>query len=130
LLIFTFSLYFPVMKGISVSSTTKKKEHFPIVAIGASAGGIQAFIEVLTYLPPDTGMCFIYIQHLDPDHESRLTDILGRSTKMPVLEAKDKQLVKPDHIYIIPPNRELTLIGGHLKLAVRPAKPKMFLPIN
>src|SRR4051812_46704999 len=106
------------MKGIEVNNTEDKKSvHFPIVAIGASAGGLEAFSDLLKSLPPDTGMSYIYIQHLDPNHESRLTEIVSRLTDMPVEEAKEKMLIKPDHVYIIPPNREMQLLEGSLTLS-------------
>ena len=77
---------------------------FPIVGIAASAGGLEAFIELLTYLPVDTGMAFVLIQHLAPDHKSLLTEILAKKTKMPVSEVVDGVIVEPNHVYIIAPN--------------------------
>ena len=119
------------MKGIKIKNkVARKKSGFPIVAIGASAGGLEAMTNLLKSLSENTGFAFVYIQHLDPTHESMLTDILGRVTKMPVLEAKDKLQVKPNHVYIIPPNREMALEDGHLHLTVRPARPEHHLPIN
>src|SRR5215218_7534610 len=118
------------MKGISVNRSEQTKNHFPIVAIGASAGGIEAVIELLKNLPDNTGMSFIYIQHLDPKFESKLDEILGRATKMPVLEAREKMRIKPDHLYLIPPNREMTMLDGSLRLSLRPARPSTHLPIN
>src|SRR4051794_26491859 len=111
------------MKGIPVkSSEVSKSKHFAIVAIGASAGGIEAMAALLKSLPDDTGMAYVYIQHLDPERESMLTKIMGRNTTMPVLEAREGLKVKPNHVYIIPPNREMTLLDGMLKLSLRPAK--------
>ncbi len=119
------------MKGVEIKNTAeKKRKSFPVVAIGASAGGIEAITELLKHLPAATGMTYVYIQHMDPDHESMLVSILGRVTKMPVLEAKEATRIKQDHIYIIPPNREMILIDGSLKLSLRPARPKLHLPIN
>src|SRR5262245_25488582 len=80
---------------------------FPIVAIGASAGGLDAFQQLLANLPPDTGMAFVLVQHLDPHHQSRLTEVLSRSTSMPVLEADHGMPLAANHVYIIPPNRNL-----------------------
>nr|WP_319540448.1 chemotaxis protein CheB [uncultured Methanospirillum sp.] len=82
---------------------------FPIVGIGASAGGLEAFEQFLRLVPIDSSAAFILIPHLDPDHESMLADILGRVTKMPVLEAENQMQIKPDHVYIIPPNRMMTI---------------------
>jgi two-component system CheB/CheR fusion protein len=119
------------MKGIAVKDISEKKiKHFPVVAIGASAGGLEAITELLKNLPVNTGMVYVYIQHLDPDHESMLPSILGRVTKMPVQEAKEAVRIKPDHLYIIPPNREMELANGSLKLSLRPSRPQRHLPIN
>jgi two-component system, chemotaxis family, CheB/CheR fusion protein len=108
----------------------RKPAYFPVVAIGASAGGIEAFSEFLKYLPEETGISFIYIQHLSPEHESNLTSIFSRVTKIPVLEAKEGTRLKSDHLYIIPPNRTMTLDGETLKLSLRPIRPETHSPIN
>ncbi len=92
------------------------KTAFPIVGIGASAGGFGAFKELLKHLPEDTGMGFVFVQHLDPKHESMLPDLLKGLTKMPVLIAEDGQSVVPDHVYVIPPNHGLGIFHGRLKL--------------
>jgi len=120
------------MKGIPVKGSEDKKgaEDFPIVAIGASAGGIEAVTELLKHLPENTGMAYVYIQHLDPTHESRLTEILAREAKMPVTEATEKLKLAPDHLYIIPPNREMVVENGVLKLSIRPSRPQNHSPIN
>jgi two-component system CheB/CheR fusion protein len=108
----------------------KRPARFPIVAIGASAGGIEAFTELLQHLPTTTGMSYIYVQHLSPDHESSLSAIFSRITQIPVEEAKEGTQLKPDHLYVIPPNRTLTLADGALVLSLRPVRPEMHLPIN
>src|SRR5215213_7125333 len=120
------------MKGIPVNNSEEKKltRGFPIVAIGASAGGVEAITEFLKNVPDNTGMSYIYIQHLDPNHESRLVEILSRVTKMQVQEAEEKLKLKPDHFYIIPPNREMAVEDGNLKLSIRPARPQNHSPIN
>ena len=92
---------------------------FPIVGVGASAGGLEAFTELLSHLPVDTGMAFVLVQHLDPQHESALTKLLARATTLPVREATHDLRVKPDHVYVIPPNRGLRIAGGVLKLEPR-----------
>lgn len=89
----------------------------PIVGIGASAGGLEAFKTFFRAMPTDSGMAFVLIQHLDPTHESLMVDLLSRCTTMPVLQAEHGQPVKPDHIYMIPPNRSLTIRGTKLQLA-------------
>jgi two-component system, chemotaxis family, CheB/CheR fusion protein len=119
------------MKGIAVKSADATRLNgFPIVAIGASAGGIESITELLKYVPETTGMAFVFIQHTTPDHESRLDEVLGRATKMKVLEAKERLKVKPDHIYLIPPNREMKIEDGMLMLSLRPARTQNYSPIN
>lgn len=75
---------------------------FPVVGIGASAGGLDAFKRLLKVIPEDSGMAYILVQHLDPAHESILPDLLQRVTKIPVQEITNNIQVMPDHIYIIP----------------------------
>ena len=97
----------------------KQPPPFPIVAIGASAGGLEAFTELLEHLPADTGMGFVLIQHLDPVHPSELPRLLGRATRMPTQDAKRGQLVEPDNVYVIPPNTVMTIANGKLELEPR-----------
>ena len=72
---------------------------FPVVGVGASAGGLEALTQLLKALPPDTGMGFVIVQHLAPAHASSLAEILARATKMPVCEVSDEPAVEPDHVY-------------------------------
>src|SRR5260370_12247879 len=90
-----------------------------VVGFGASAGGLEAFTEVLTHLPAKTGMALVLVQHLDPKHASVLTSLLARSTSMPVLEIRDGMPVEPNHVYVIPPNTNLSISSGHLQLTPR-----------
>jgi two-component system CheB/CheR fusion protein len=92
---------------------------FPIVGIGASAGGLEAFTQLFEQLPAATGMAYLVVQHLDPSRASLLPPLLARATKMPVCEAQDDMAVEPDHVYVIPPNADLTLAHGRLKLLPR-----------
>jgi two-component system CheB/CheR fusion protein len=92
---------------------------FPVVGIGASAGGLEAFTELLKHLPLDSGMAFVLVQHLDPTHDSALPQILARVTSLPVHEAADKLRVRANHVYVIPPNKNLSIVQGVLKLAPR-----------
>lgn len=89
-----------------------------IVGIGASAGGLEAFEIFFRHLPPDTGMAFVLVPHLDPGHESILGEILQHSTAMPVREAEDQLSVVANTVYVIPPNREMTLRDGKLQLSL------------
>lgn len=92
---------------------------FPVVAIGASAGGLEAFTILLRHLPTDTGMAFVFIQHLDSSHESMLPHLLSRETAMPVSQIDDGALLSPDHVYVIPPNVAMTISGLALALTPR-----------
>ncbi|MBP7845542.1 MAG: PAS domain-containing protein [Proteobacteria bacterium] len=95
----------------------KQNHFFPVVGIGASAGGLEALKELFQGLPTDTGMAYVVIQHLDPSHESLAPEILSRSTKMPVREALNRVKVEPNHIYLIPPNTEMSILNGALELS-------------
>ena len=103
---------------------------FPVVGIGASAGGLDAFKRLLKAIPEDSGMAYILVQHLDPAHESILADLLQRVTKIPVQEITDNVQVMPDHIYIIPSNKLLTATDGVLQLSARLPKNQRNLPID
>jgi len=103
---------------------------FPVVGIGASAGGLDAFKRLLKGIPEDSGMAYILVQHLDPDHESILADLLQKVTKVPVQEITDNIHVEPDHIYIIPSNKLLTATDGVLQLSARLPKNQRNLPID
>jgi chemotaxis response regulator CheB len=103
---------------------------FPIVGVGASAGGLEAFTQLLGPFPGDTGVALVLIQHLDPTHESKLAGLLAKATPMPVLEATQDLAVHPDHIYVIPRNTTLTIAGGVLQLAPRGEARGPHLPID
>lgn len=92
---------------------------FPIVGVGASAGGLAAFAQLLACLPVDTGMAFILVQHLDAHHESALAQLLSRNTSMHVREVTERTRVQPNHIYVIPPDRLLAFSRGALILSAR-----------
>ena len=99
------------------------KKDFLIAAIGASAGGMQAFAELMRSLPADTGMAFVLIQHLDPKHHSVLAEILSRETDMKVAEVSEGMTVEPNHVYVIPPNTSMTINGAALHLSPRSESP-------
>jgi len=109
---------------------TEDGGEFPIVGIGASAGGLEAFIEMLRNLPESTGMGYVLVQHLDPKHSSMLKDLLQRHTKMPVTEVTDGLRVERDRVYVIPRNTEMTLAGGRLRLSPRVAAAAPHMPID
>jgi two-component system, chemotaxis family, CheB/CheR fusion protein len=105
---------------------------FPIIGIGASAGGLAAIEAFLAAMPPETesGMAFVLVQHLDPDHKSILIDLVKRYTKMRVFKVEDGMDVRPNCAYIIPPNRDMALLNGKLHL-MEPSAPRGFrLPID
>ena len=91
----------------------------PVVGVGASAGGLDAFTQLLSQLPDQTGMAFVLVQHLDPAHDSHLADILSKSTSMPVMEVQDGVVIAPDRVYVIPPNANMALANGALHLSPR-----------
>ena len=91
-----------------------------IVGVGASAGGLEAFTELLSHLPDDTGMAFVLIQHLDPSHESHLTELLSKASKMPVSEVKGETRAEANHVYVIPPRCNLGISDGVLHTPPRP----------
>jgi len=102
---------------------------FPIVGVGASAGGLEAFTQLLHALPTDTGMAFVLVQHLHPDFQSALTEILSRETSMPVSEIQDRTQVAPNHVYVIPPSADLQLMHGKLHLLPRKVH-ELTMPID
>jgi two-component system, chemotaxis family, CheB/CheR fusion protein len=109
---------------------TPESHGFPIVGVGASAGGYEAFSEMLKTLPENTGMAFVFVQHLDPTHGSVLTEILSRTAKIPAVEVKDGMKVEPDHLYVIPANTTMLLNDGELRLGARTLVRGQHLPID
>ncbi len=92
---------------------------FVVVGVGASAGGLEALSDLLANLPPSTGMAVVVVQHLDPQHESKLSTLLARVAHLPVLDVTQDLAVQPDHVYIIPKNTTMTIVQGVLQLAPR-----------
>ena len=101
---------------------------FPVVGIGASAGGLEAFLELLRAVPEKTGIAFVLVQHLDPQHQSLLPELLTPATTMPVRAVEDGMHIEPDHVYVIPPNTSVELRDSTLCLATR--EPGLHLPID
>jgi two-component system CheB/CheR fusion protein len=99
--------------------TTEKEQHpikFPIVCLGASAGGLEALEQFLRNVPQNSGMAYVVIQHLDPTQKGMLPELLQRITRMEVLQAKDRMAVKPNHVFVIPPNKSMSILKGVLHL--------------
>ncbi|MBN2258695.1 MAG: chemotaxis protein CheB, partial [Anaerolineaceae bacterium] len=115
-------------------ATAKSEQEidFPIVGIGASAGGLAAFEAFFANMPAATesGMAFVLVQHLDPDHKSILTDLVRRYTQMQVYEVADGMAVQPNCVYIIPPNKDMAVIHGRLHLMDPVASRGLRLPID
>jgi two-component system, chemotaxis family, CheB/CheR fusion protein len=103
---------------------------FPIVGIGASAGGLEAFTQLLQHIPITTGLAFVMVQHLDPTHESMLPELLSRVTKMPVRQVQGGMTVEPNHIYVTPPNANMTINGMTLRLVLRSETRGLHMPID
>src|SRR6266849_6443566 len=96
-----------------------RRASFPIVGVGASAGGLEAFTQLLKALGSGTEMAYVLVQHLDPSHESALTELLAKATEMPVRQVADATPVEPNHVYVIPPNVDMTISQGILRLTAR-----------
>jgi two-component system CheB/CheR fusion protein len=103
---------------------------FVIAALGASAGGLEALENFFKHTPSDTGIGFVVVQHLSPDHKSALAELLARHTQMPVEQARDNAKVESNHIYIIPPNAALTIEDGNLRVKAPEAPRGQRMPID
>jgi PAS domain S-box-containing protein len=112
------------------STPQEKGDGFPIVGIGASAGGLEALEQFLSHVPPQSGIAFVVIQHLDPTHKGIMPELLQRTASVTVIQAKDGSEVEPDHAYVIPPNKDMSILHGRLHL-FEPAAPRgLRLPID
>jgi two-component system, chemotaxis family, CheB/CheR fusion protein len=120
----------PVRKSSPNKEAAVRSEHFPVVAIGASAGGLEAYKEFFYALLPNTGMAFVVVQHLDPSHDSMLTEIIAKATAMPVEEVKSGVEIKPDCVYVIPPNAFMSVSDGTFMLTQRSKGPGKHLAVN
>jgi two-component system CheB/CheR fusion protein len=119
--------------AIDPKSTVKpmtKWQPCPIVGVGASAGGLEAFSTLLAALPEDTGMAYVLVQHLDPNQESALAEILGWRIKLPVIQITSPTFVEANHVYVIPPNATMSISGGKLHLQARGGRHERYMPID
>jgi len=114
------------------SDVIKSENLFPVIGVGASAGGLDAFKALLKAIPENSGMAYVLLQHLSPDHESKLPEILQQVTKLPVLEISDEVKVEPNHIYVMPSNKVMIANDGVLLLEPRDvvSRKKDLLPID
>ena len=120
----------PVEIGSVDISQEMARSDFPILGIGCSAGGLEALDALLGGAPADSGMAFVIVQHLDPEHVSTLPELLQRSTGMQVIEAGEGVRIEPNHVYVIPPNKDLSLLHGVLHLLDPLEKRGLRLPID
>ena len=108
----------------------KRKKPFYIAGIGGSAGSLEAFEEFFRNMPVDTGMAFVIVSHLDPTHKALLAELLQRVTIMKVIEVADGMKVLPNSVYVIPPNKDMSIMHGTLQL-LEPSMPRGFrMPID
>jgi len=114
----------------TIKAARTKRQSFPIVGIGASAGGLEALEAFLSHVPAGSGMAFVIVQHLDPTHKGILVELLQRDTTMKVMEVKDRTRVKPDCVYVIPPNKDMSILRGVLHLLDPVASRGLRLPID
>jgi len=114
----------------SAQDNEASRKAISIVGIGASAGGLEAFEQFFRHVPADSDMAFVLVSHLSPDHESLLDEILQRTTSMPVIQAEDQMQVSPNTVYIIPPNRDMTIFHGRLQLRVMEEPHAQRMPID
>jgi two-component system CheB/CheR fusion protein len=108
----------------------RDKNRVAIVGIGASAGGLTALQDFFKALPADSGLGIVVVPHLDPTHKSLMVSLLAKQSQVPVVEAKENMKVEPNHAYVIPPNKEMTVLGGVLHLNEPPATHGVQLPID
>jgi two-component system CheB/CheR fusion protein len=106
------------------------RERFPIVGIGASAGGLEALEQFLRHVPVESGMAFVIVQHLDPTHKGVMPELLQRATDMEVIQAEDRMKVKPNCAYVIPPNKDMSILHDVLYLFEPSAPRGLRLPID
>ncbi len=111
----------PAGNAAAADSVVESEQMHLVVGIGASAGGLEAFKAFFAKMPADSGMSFVLVQHLDPHYESSLAAIVAGYTAMAVHPAEDGTAIRPNHVYVIPPDATLTIKGGILHLA-RPAR--------
>lgn len=105
-------------------------DKFPVVGIGASAGGLDALKKMFSALPSKTGMAFVLVQHLDPTHDSALVDLMSNYANIKVVQVEDGMILEPDQLHIIPPNKDMGIINGKLQLMEPIAPHGLRLPIN
>ncbi|MHC1765706.1 MAG: chemotaxis protein CheB [Verrucomicrobiia bacterium] len=113
-----------------IGAASPSRVCFPIVGVGASAGGLEALEQFLARVPAGSGLAFVVIQHLDPTHKGMMPELLQRRTTMKVIQVKDRTTVRPDCVYVIPPNKDMSILHGVLHLLEPAARRGLRLPID
>ncbi len=114
----------------AVGTETATRRNFPVVGVGASAGGLDAFTKLLSHLPPRPGMAFLFVQHLDPHRDSLLPELLGSVSPMPVRQVENGMELLANQVYVSPSNGIVTVEDSHLRLSPRPETPRLFMPVD
>src|SRR6266699_1930781 len=120
----------PVIAPTSTPAAAYFGSSFPVVGIGASAGGLEATTQLLKNLPGAPGLAFVLVQYLDPTHENAVTAVLSRATSMPVSKARNNLRLEPNQVYVVPPNRIIDLAEGRLKVSLRRDSREIHMPID
>jgi two-component system CheB/CheR fusion protein len=120
-------LYQPPQPGLQQPAPTVVPT---VVAVGASAGGLEAFSQILDKLPASPNVATVFVQHLSPQHESALPTLLAARTSLPVVQATDGLQIEANHVYVMPPNVHMEIVDGHLNLLPRPHDRSQFTPID
>ena len=119
-----------LLREVAAGVPREERPVFRIVGMGGSAGGLEAFEQFFSHLPPDTGLGFILVPHLEPTHKGMMPELLARHTRMKVVEVQDGMEVRPNHVYVIPPNADLAILHGRLQV-LEPAAPRgLRMPID
>ncbi|HEX4406540.1 MAG TPA: chemotaxis protein CheB [Polyangia bacterium] len=103
---------------------------FPVVGVGASAGGLDAFSALLRRIPVDARLAVVLVQHLSPKHKSHLPKLLENATTLPIRQAKDRMRIEPGHVYVIPPDARMSVIDGKLRVGRRPSDASQYTPLD
>jgi two-component system CheB/CheR fusion protein len=120
----------PTDEDTQTTRTKAETKPLTIVGIGASAGGLEAFSQLLCQLPADTGLALVFVQHLASHHESALPHLLAGNTRMPVLQAEEAMPLEADKVYVIPPGVQLEIAEGRFHLTPRPDQAGLFMPVD
>src|SRR5918995_1479279 len=117
-------------KGVPLPAAPQPAPDFTIVGVGASAGGFEAFAQLLEGLPANPNIALIFVQHLAPHHSSSLAALLASHTSLPVVEATEGARIVANRVYVVPPNAQMEMVDGHLHLGPRPDDRSQYTPID